>query len=47
MIEAQQRSLGDADLFDLKPALLPIDAGSVLARRTFARLRERQKVLVQ
>lgn len=38
MIEAQQRALGDADLFDLKPALLAIDNGSTRARRIYQRL---------
>lgn len=38
MIEAQQRALGDVDLFDLKPALLAIDNGSTRARRIYQRL---------
>lgn len=38
MIEAQQRRLGDADLFDSKPVLLASDAASTRARRTYARL---------
>lgn len=38
MIEAQQRRLGDRELFDLKPALLPIDAASTRVRRIFDRL---------
>ena len=38
MIEAQQRRIGPHDLFDMKPALLSIDAASALARRTFSRL---------
>ncbi|MHA3792649.1 aromatic ring-hydroxylating dioxygenase subunit alpha [Sphingomonas sp. YL-JM2C] len=38
MIEAQQRALGEADLFDLRPALLAIDNGSTRARRIHARL---------
>lgn len=38
MIEAQQRRLGDADLFDGRPVLLPTDAASTRARRVFARL---------
>lgn len=38
MIEAQQRRLGQRELFDVKPALLPIDTASVRARRLFDRL---------
>jgi vanillate O-demethylase monooxygenase subunit len=38
MIEAQQQRLGDRDLFDLAPRLLPIDNGSTRARRIYARL---------
>ena len=38
MLEAQQGSLGDADLFDLKPVLLAGDAGGVRARRVLAKL---------
>jgi vanillate O-demethylase monooxygenase subunit len=38
MIEAQQRRLGDADLFDKKPVLLASDAASTRARRVYARL---------
>jgi phenylpropionate dioxygenase-like ring-hydroxylating dioxygenase large terminal subunit len=38
MIEAQQRLLGDADLFDSRPTLLSIDAGSTRARRIYQRL---------
>jgi len=38
MIEAQQRRLGDADLFDRAPVLLASDAASTRARRVFARL---------
>ncbi len=33
MLEAQQRSMGTTDFWSLDPALLPIDAGPVLARR--------------
>lgn len=38
MIEAQQRWLGDADLFDKKPVLLASDTASTPARRVYARL---------
>lgn len=37
-IEAQQRRLGDADLFDRKPVLLTTDAASTRARRVYSRL---------
>ncbi|WP_332796158.1 aromatic ring-hydroxylating dioxygenase subunit alpha [Sphingomonas sp. LB3N6] len=37
MIDAQQAMIGDADLSDLKPALLPVDKAAVLARRELAR----------
>jgi vanillate O-demethylase monooxygenase subunit len=40
MIEAVQRSMGDADFWDLKPIMLKGDAGAVLARRRLAKLRE-------
>ena len=40
MLEKQQASMGTADLFSLKPALLKIDAGAVLARRILKRLIE-------
>lgn len=38
MIEAQQRRLGDADLFDGTPVLLASDAASTRARRVYSRL---------
>jgi len=38
MIEAQQRRLGDRELFELSPKLLPIDNGSTRARRIYDRL---------
>jgi len=38
MLEGQQRNLGDANLFDRKPVLLPTDAASACARRVYARL---------
>lgn len=38
IIEAQQQRIGDADLLDLKPALLSIDNGSTRARRIFRKL---------
>ena len=40
MIEGQQSRLGDADLFDRDPVLLPIDRASTRARRVLARLVE-------
>ena len=33
MLEAQQRMMGDADCWSLKPVLLPGDAGVIRARR--------------
>jgi vanillate O-demethylase monooxygenase subunit len=33
MLEAQQRMMGDADFWSLKPVLLPGDAGAIRARR--------------
>jgi len=38
MIEAIQRELGDADVLDLSPALLKIDAGAVLVRRELQKM---------
>jgi phenylpropionate dioxygenase-like ring-hydroxylating dioxygenase large terminal subunit len=38
MIEAQQRRVGDVDLLEQKPALLPIDSASVRARRLLRQL---------
>lgn len=38
MIEAQQRRLGDADLFDRKPVLLGTDEASTRARRSYQQL---------
>lgn len=38
VIEAQQRRIGEHDLFDLNPVLLSIDAGSAQARRIYERL---------
>lgn len=38
VIEAQQRAMGTAEFWSLKPVLLPIDIGGVQARRTLARL---------
>ena len=43
MIEAQQRRLGDADLFDRTPALLSTDMASTRARRVYARLLETER----
>lgn len=38
MLEAQQRNLGDNDFWAMQPALLPIDAGAIRARRVMERL---------
>lgn len=38
IVEAQQRAMGEAEFFSLKPVLLPIDAGPVQARRMLAQL---------
>jgi phenylpropionate dioxygenase-like ring-hydroxylating dioxygenase large terminal subunit len=38
MLEAQQKNLGDADFWAMKPALLPIDAGAIRSRRIMERL---------
>jgi vanillate O-demethylase monooxygenase subunit len=38
MIEAQQRSIGNENLLKLRPALLPVDAASVSARRLYDEL---------
>ena len=38
MLEAQQRNLGDNDFWALQPALLPLDAGAIRARRVMERL---------
>ena len=38
MLEAQQASIGDADLMSLSPVLLPTDAGSVRIRRVLKSL---------
>jgi vanillate O-demethylase monooxygenase subunit len=38
MLEAQQARMGTADLFATAPAMLPIDAGAVQARRILERL---------
>jgi phenylpropionate dioxygenase-like ring-hydroxylating dioxygenase large terminal subunit len=38
MIEAQQKHIGPRDLFELKPLLLPTDAGAVRIRRVLERL---------
>lgn len=45
MIEAQQRRLGDADLFDRSPVLLATDAASTRARRVYARLLKAQSAV--
>ena len=38
MLAAQQQAMGDADFWSLGPALLPVDAGAVRARRIVERL---------
>ncbi|OAJ61450.1 (2Fe-2S)-binding protein [Paraburkholderia ginsengiterrae] len=38
MLEAQQRAIGGRDFWSLRPAMLPIDAGAVRARRIMERL---------
>jgi phenylpropionate dioxygenase-like ring-hydroxylating dioxygenase large terminal subunit len=43
MIEAQQRRLGDADLFDGKPVLLASDAASTRVRRVYSRLLDSER----
>jgi phenylpropionate dioxygenase-like ring-hydroxylating dioxygenase large terminal subunit len=43
MIEAQQRRIGDADLFDRKPVLLATDAASTRARRVYGRLLDAER----
>lgn len=42
MIEAQQKSIGGQDFMEMRPALLPIDAGSVAARRIYSALLAKQ-----
>lgn len=43
MVRAVQSRMGDQDLFDLSPALLPMDEASVRARRTLRRLIEAEQ----
>jgi phenylpropionate dioxygenase-like ring-hydroxylating dioxygenase large terminal subunit len=43
MLEAQQRRIGERDFWDLKPALLSIDAGAVAVRRKLEDLIEKEK----
>jgi vanillate O-demethylase monooxygenase subunit len=43
MLEAQQRRIGEHDFWDLKPALLSIDAGAVAVRRKLEDLIEKEK----
>lgn len=38
MLAAQQQAMGDADFWSLQPALLPVDAGALRARRIVERL---------
>lgn len=44
MIEDIAAQMGDADLFDLKPVILPRDGGAILARQMIARLIEQERV---
>lgn len=43
MVEAVQQRMGDADLWDLNPVLLPFDAGSVRMRRKLQALIENEQ----
>lgn len=43
MIEDQQRRIGDVDLLDCRPALLPIDIAAVRARRIYRRLLDAER----
>ena len=43
MIEAVQRNMGDADFWNKRPVILPIDTGSVMARRRLMKLRRDRK----
>lgn len=43
MIEAQQTYIGTRDLFELKPLLLPTDAGAVRIRRVLRRLMDAEE----
>ncbi|EJL30762.1 ring-hydroxylating dioxygenase, large terminal subunit [Caulobacter sp. AP07] len=43
MVEAVQQRMGDADLWDLNPVLLPADAGGVRVRRRLAALIESEQ----
>lgn len=46
MIEAQQKVLGERELFDLRPAILVNDRAGVLARRNLTKhIREQEKLL--
>lgn len=47
MLEAQQRSIGSADIQSLKPVLLPTDAGAVRVRRKLDALLEAESAMVQ
>jgi vanillate O-demethylase monooxygenase subunit len=43
MVEAQQRQIGEVELLDLNPVLLPVDAGAVRCRRVLRRLIESER----
>jgi phenylpropionate dioxygenase-like ring-hydroxylating dioxygenase large terminal subunit len=43
MLEAQQRRVGEAGFWSLKPIVLPGDAGGIRARRTLSRLIEQEQ----
>ena len=39
MLHAQQQAMGEADFWDLKPIILPSDAGAIRVRRRMMQLR--------
>lgn len=43
MIEAVQRSMGDAEFWAKRPVILQVDAGSVMARRRLMKMRREQQ----
>ena len=47
MLEAQSRAMGGADLWSLKPAMLPGDEAAARARRLLAQMIERENADVQ
>jgi vanillate O-demethylase monooxygenase subunit len=42
IVEAAQRSLGDADFWDARPAILKTDSAAIRARRTLMQLRKQE-----